>query len=200
MELNWDKIKFEPYNPGDKYEVFSDFHAVNTIVMGELIRDGLIDFSDGTWINQVNGQPIKWYSDEQRKRFWGKFQDYYYWREIGEIPYKRWKMNLLAKIGLLMPKYYMLYELLDRGVDPLQVYDDYGKSRNIYSDFPQTMLSGNEDYASTGNDNQYERIRQGDFVEKMNAVMDNYNDPDFALVRELDSHFYCLLSSNLNGF
>lgn len=176
-----------------------DFHAVNTIMLGELIHDGLVNFKDGTWNETESGVAIDWFDDEQRDRFWGKFQQHYFYREIGEIPYKRWKDNLLAKIAFLMPKYKLLYEVLKKGVDPMQVYDDYGKSRNIYSDFPQTMLSGNEDYASTGNDNQYERIRQGDFVEKMNAVMYGYKDPDQMLVEELDSHFFCLLTSNLNG-
>ena len=171
--------------------LFDDFHAVFTITLGELITDGLVDFSDGTWYTQTNGLEIDWFDDEQRNRFWAKFGQYYF--------YKRWKDNLLSKIALIMPKYKLVYESLAKGIDPMQVYDDYGKSRNIYSDFPQTMLSKNEDYASTGNDNQYERVKQGDFVEKMNAILYDYNDVDFALVRELDTHFYCLLTSNING-
>lgn len=179
--------------------LFDDFHAVNTVTLGELINDGLVDFNDGSWYEQTNGLPIDWFDEAQRDRFWLKFGQYYYYREIGEIPYKRWKDNLLSKVALLMPKYKLLYDALAKGIDPMQVYDEYGKSRNIYSDFPQTMLSANEDYASTGNDNQYERIKQGDFVEKMNAIMYDYNDVDFALIRELDTHFFCLLTSNVNG-
>lgn len=193
-------LNLEPYNQNENYDNFSDWHAVHTIMLGELIRDGLIDFEDGTWDAQPNGLQIKWFNDEQKQRFYKKFEQYYFYREIGEIPYKRWKDNLLSKIALLMPKYYMLYEAIEKGVDPMQVYDDFGKSRNIYSDFPQTMLSGNEDYASTGNDNQYERIRNGDFVEKFNAIMYDFNDVDYALIRELDTHFYCVLTSNINGF
>ena len=189
-----------PYDQYAEYDKYDDFHAVHTIMLGELIHDGLIDFNDGTWDAQPNGLPIKWYNDEQKERIYSKLSQSYFYREIGEIPYKRWKDNLLAKLALLMPKYYMLYELLDRGIDPLQEYDEYGKSRNIYSDFPQTMLSGNEDYASTGNDNQFERIRQGNFVEKMNAIYNDYNDVDAALLSELDTHFYCVLTSNMNGF
>lgn len=189
-----------PLYPQEMEVEQDDFHAVFTITLGELIHDGLVKFDDGTWDTQPNGGKIKWYNDEQKKRFWDKFGQHYYYREIGEIPYKRWKDNLLSKIALLMPKYYMLYDALEKGIDPLQEYDKYGKSRNIYSDFPQTMLSGNEDYASTGNDNQFEEIKQGDFVEKMNAIMYGYSDPDMALIQELDTHFYCVLTSNLNGF
>lgn len=190
----------QPYDPEEGYNDYSDFHAVFTIQMGELIHDGLIDFNDGTWDTQLNGQPIKWYNEEQKKRLYAKMEQYYYYREIGELPYLRWKGDLLAKLALLMPKYYLLYQILDKGVDPMQEYDDYGKSRNIYSDFPQTMLSGNEDYASTGNDNQYERIRQGSFIEKMLALAHDYDDVDYLLLKELDTHWYCLLTSNINGF
>lgn len=193
-------INIPDYDPTQDYAAYTDFHAVFTIMMGELVHDGLIKFDDGTWDTQLNGLKIKWYNDEQKHRFWKKFEQYYYYREIGELPYLRWKGNLLAKIALLMPKYYMLYERLDKGVNLLQEYDEYGKSRSIYSDFPQTMLSGNEDYASSGNDIQFERVREGNFVEKMNAIFNDYNDVDFALLQELDTHFYCVLSSNMNGF
>lgn len=200
MESNSTTNLIPPYNGNYNYDKYEDFHAVFTITLGELINDGLVNFLDGTWDAQLNGTPIKWYSDEQRERFWGKFEQHFFWREIGELPYLRWKSNLLSKIALLMPKYWMLYDMLEKGIDPLQEYDKYGKSRNIYSDFPQTMLSGNEDYASTGNDTQFEEIKQGDFVEKMDALMRNYNDPDMALLQELDVHFYCMLTSNMNGF
>ncbi len=189
-----------PYDPDENYDDYSDYHAVFTIQMGELIRDGLIDFNDGTWDTQLNGQPIEWYNEEQKKRLYAKMEQYYYYREIGELPYLRWKGDLLAKIALLMPKYKLLYSILDSDINPMQEYDDYGKSRNIYSDFPQTMLSGNEDYASTGNDNQYERIRQGSFIEKMLALAHDYDDVDYLLLKELDTHWYCLLTSNVNGF
>lgn len=189
-----------PYDQYPEYDKYDDFHAVHTIMLGELIHDGLVDFTDGTWNKQTNGLAIKWYDEEQRDRFYAKFGQYYYYREIGELPFKRWKDDLLAKLALLMPKYNLLYSALEKNDDPLQEYDEYGKSRNIYSDFPQTMLSGNEDYASTGNDNQFERVREGSFVEKMNALMYDYNDVDFALLQELDSHFYCVLTSNINGY
>lgn len=198
MAFQMNSSPIPPYEPG--YDTFSDFHAVYTVSLGELIYDGLVRFDDGTWDTTLNGTEIAWYDEEQRTRFWGKFGQHYFYREIGELPYKRWKGNLLSKIAMIAPKYKLLYEALANGIDPLQVYDEYGKSRNIYSDFPQTLLGGNQDYASTGNDAQFERIRQGDFVEKMNAIMYDYDDVDFAFVRNLDTHFQCVLTSNINGF
>lgn len=198
--MGWLAMNNIPSYEQEMNPIYDDFHAVYTVMLGELIHDGLVDFDDGTWNAQTNGLDIDWFSDDQRERFWKKFAQHYYYREIGEIPYKRWKDNLLSKVALLAPKYNLIYKVLAKDIDPMQEYDDYGKSRNIYSDFPQTMLSANEDYASTGNDNQYERVRQGSFVEKVLALVNDYNDVDYLFIKELDTHFYCLLSSNLNGF
>lgn len=191
---------FDDYYEDYSYDSEDEFHAVFTVQLGELIHDKVIDLMDGSFKVQGNGAPIQWYSDEQYERFWKKFEQHYYWREIGELPIKRWKWDLLAKIAELMPKYYMLYKELDKGVDPMQIENEYGKNRNIYSDFPQTMLSGNEDYASTGNDYQYERIKDGNFVDTMNAIQDNYNDPDLTLLLELDTMFYSVLTSDVSGY
>lgn len=195
-----DVSRYQDIFPELDKPVYDDFHGVYTIKLGELIHDGLIKFTDGTWYKQLNGQAIDWYDNDQRARFWKKFEDHYFDREIGELPYLRWKRRLLNKLALIMPKYKVLYGLMDNDPNFLQVYDDYGKSRNIYSDFPQTMLSGNEDYASTGNDNQYERKRDGDFLDKYLDMLDRYDDLDLKLVREFDTNFYTVLSSNMNGF
>lgn len=51
--------------------------------------------------------------------------------------------------------------------------DEYYKSRNIFSDFPQTSLAGrNQDYASTGNDTEYERINETQGSRNINADKD----------------------------
>lgn len=189
----------DPY-PEDFSSDYDEFHAVFTIQLGELIHDKLINFTDGTWDNLIDGTPIKWYSAEQEKRFWTKFAQHFYWREIGEEPFKRWKYDLLELIGEVMPKYCYMYMIIDKNIDPMQIENEYGKRRDIFSDFPQSMLGNNEDYASSGNDNEFENIRDGGFVEMINLIRKNYTDPDAALLRELDSMFYCVLTSNINGY
>lgn len=191
---------FDDYEQEEGYYDYSDFHAVYTVTIGELIHEGLIDFTDGTWDAQPNGGIIDWYNDEQKERFWKKFEQHFYWREIGELPFKRWKWDLLARLAEVMPKYKFIYSILDGNIDPLQIENEYGKNRNIYSDFPQTMLSGNEDYASTGNDYEYERVKDGSIFEIVDYIKNNYIDPDLALLHEVDSMFYCLLTSNVNGY
>jgi hypothetical protein len=57
--------------------------------------------------------------------------------------------------------------------------DIYYKSRNIYSDFPQTLLAGhNQDYASSGNDSEYEKIIESekDITEKSKENTNATND------------------------
>lgn len=57
--------------------------------------------------------------------------------------------------------------------------DVYYKSRNIYSDFPQTLLAGhNQDYASSGNDSEYEKIIESekDITEKSKENTNATND------------------------
>lgn len=57
--------------------------------------------------------------------------------------------------------------------------DIYYKSRNVYSDFPQTLLAGrNQDYASSGDDSEYEKIIESekDITEKSKENANATND------------------------
>jgi hypothetical protein len=302
-------IDYDNYNPLDvygnpefptTYEEEEDFHAVFTVQLGELIHDGVINFHDGSWINMPekfqSGGNIKWYNSEQRERFWNKFQARFFWREIGELPVMRWKWDVLSKLLSLMPQYYEMYKLVDSGMSPLQIgqqfgtwnrgldssksgainaigtktenttkngtvnrdisdsenytenTDKYGKKRDVFSDFPQTQLGNNQDYASSGSDNEYEDIgnvsrnvtkttsddttsnetgsltgrttddtessetgtetenysktdtQNGGFIDTINDLHGRYRDIDLWLLNEFDSNFYCVLSSNMNGY
>lgn len=186
--------KFEPLDN----DSFRDFHAVYTVQLIELIHDGLIDFTDGTWNTTIYGASIDWYSDEQRDRFWDKFKNFYLYREIGELPYLRWKTDVLTRAYLLMPKYKLLYEVLDNVDDLLKTGDEYGKLRYINSEFPQTLLSGNSDYASDGTDKEHELIKEDDYIKKLNELLE-LDAIDNMLIKEFESMFYCLFTSNING-
>ena len=99
-----------------------------------------------------------------------------------------------------MPKYIPLYKALDETPQLIGANSDYYKSRNIYSDFPQTALNGaNGDYASTGNDMEYERIRQMDILDLAERLR-TYDDVDVRIIEEIDSMFCSLLTQNVNGF
>jgi hypothetical protein len=97
----------------------------------------------------------------------------------------------------IMPKYLALYKVLDNDPQLLGANSEYYKSRNIFSDYPQTQLGGNSDFASTGNDTEYERIRQLDildFADRLRA----YRDVDVLIMDEIEDLFSCLISVSIN--
>lgn len=186
MEPSW------PINPYEPCPEKPDWHAMISIQLGELVEGGIVDFSEPSW---------KWnaYNDEQYARVCEKIVNRYYLREIGITPLGLWKRAYLRKMNEIMPKYIPLYQAIDNGANILQTGDSYGKSRDIYSDFPATMLGDNQDYASNGRDRQYENIEQGDWVEKTIQIAERYNDVDVLILNELETLFSCLLTVSMNA-
>ena len=170
-----------------------DYHAVITIQLCELANDGFFDLSRSDWDFGPK------YSPEQHSRLCDKITKHYWYREIAIIPPGIWKHEFLRKLNEIMPKYMYWYSVLDSGVQ-LGNESEYYKSRNIFSDFPQTALAGdNQDYASTGNDLEYERIRQLDPIE-LGERLRSYDDVDAAIIREIESLFSCLFTVSVNGW
>lgn len=170
-----------------------EYHAVFSIQLCELINEGGIDFSDESW-------DFDCYDEEQRNRFWEKFKNHFYWREIGILPPARWKWEVLRKLNEIMPKYKPAYDALANGQNIFQKYGEYGKSRNIFSNFPQTQLSGlNQDYATNGTDKEHENIYLGDWLDQM-AKLKSYDDVDLMIIKELDTMFSSLLTVSINGY
>lgn len=178
------------YAPLDEYP---RYNSVTSVTLGELIDDGYIDWNDGTW-------EFPKYNDVQDARLKQKIVDHYRYRDIALIPVKMWKDEFLRTLREIMPKYIYLYGLLDNSPELIGASSEYYKSRNIYSDFPQTQLSGtNADYASTGNDMEFERIRQESIMDIAERLK-NYDDVDLLIVNDLEPLFSCILSMNLNAF
>ena len=154
---------------------YPDYHAVVTIQLCELINDKFCDDSFTGWV---------WpkYDDAQDARLRKKISDHYWFREIALVPPGIWKHEFIRKMNEIMPKYIPLYKLMD------------------YSDFPQTQLSGdNGDYASSGNDREFQRIRQADFIDTAKRLQD-YNDVDLLIVNDMSSLFSCLFTVNTNSY
>lgn len=170
----------------------SDWHSVVTISLGELVEGGFVDWDDPSWAWDS-------YSPEQAARFQEKFVARYYWREIGIIPPGRWKQQFIRKLNELMPKYKVLYKLIDDGLNILQDSDTWHKGRRIGSDFPQTLLAGDQDYASDGTDEEYETVVNGDVMDKL-SQFESYNDVDVMLLDDLEVLFTCLFTVNVNGY
>lgn len=183
------------------YTERDDFHAIETIQLGELIESGLFE-----WDTDEN---LIWdyYTAEQYDRVMRKFVNRYFYREIGALPYKKWRLFYVRKMNEIMPKYKILYAALDNGTDPLQDSrvkgDKWGKSRNVFSDFPATQLGDNQDYADNSTDRQYEdmedTVTQGSYLDKALQLQELYNDIDVMILDDCNVLFSSLYSMNMNG-
>lgn len=187
----WDKEKELSYTG------VPEWHAVYTIQLGELIESGVFD-----WSRKILDWSSAAYSYEQYERVCAYFIERFEFREISLIPFYEWAKRLRYKLVYeLMPKYKPLYEAFDGdSINPLADYDEYYKEREITSAYPETMLSGNSDYASDGKDIENERIRLGNVTEREQQYMNGFRAVDSALLDELESMFVCMYTSNVNGY
>lgn len=170
-----------------------DFHSVMTIQLCELIDAGFCDASFTGW---------EWpkYDDTQDARLRLKLSDHYYYREIGIVPPGIWKHEFIRKMREIMPKYIPLYKLYAEYPELYGGESEWYKGRDIYSDFPQTQLSGdNGDYASSGNDREFQRIKQADVIETAKRLT-GYDDIDLLVVKDMGSMFSCLMTANVNAY
>ena len=133
------------------------------------------------------------YGDEQYTRLCTKFLNRFYDREVSNTVPNRWKRAYLRKLNEIMPKYKLLYERVEQGVNPLQESRDREKSRDIFSDFPETMLSGNSDYASTGNDRESDVLREGNAAELLTQFAREWEDVDAMILDELEHTLFTSL-------
>ena len=163
-----------------------------SLALGELVEAGHIDFSKPEW-------DFDYFDAPQRARLWRKFADRYYFRSISIIPPARWRKRVIARLNEAMDKYKWAYKALADGVDPLQAIGRYRKYRNIDSDFPQTLLSQNQDYASYGTDFEEEEITQGDFIEFLHKLR-SIKGVDELVLDELEGCFSALITVNINAY
>lgn len=170
----------------------AEFHSVVTIELCELIEVGLFDWE--------RDEALKWdaYDDAQYERLCKKIVARFYHREVSLIPVGFWRKEYVRKMNEIMPKYKLMYKALDDGWSFLRTGDTYGKSRTIGSEFPQTLLSANSDYASNGTDYEFETITDGDNLDKLLDLWKRYKDIDVMILDELESLFSCMWTVNMN--
>lgn len=172
------------------------WNAIYTVQLGELIEHGVFDWSmpELDWKDAA-------YSDEQYERLCAYFIDRFMFREISIEPFYEWAVMLRRKLVYeLMPKYAPLYQRIADGFNPLQVKDEYYKRRTIGSEYPETLLSGNADYISDGEDEEYERIEEGKLIDALVDFATLYRSVDSLLCDELETMFIGLYTMNANAF
>lgn len=174
--------------------IVESFNSVSSITLGELREAGAFAYE--------TDEHLFWdyYDPEQYERVCKKVLARFKYRDIGVIPYAKWRDSYVRKMNEIMPKYKPLYAELEEGASILQVEDRYGKHKNVYSSFPQTPLSDNQDYADSMNIDEHEDILNGDWIEKANEIRKGYDDIDVMILDELETLFSCLFSVNMNGF
>lgn len=178
----------EPYQP--IYNV-NQWHDVYTLQLGECIEAGIVDFSSEEY--NFNS-----YDADQRKRVYDLITNKYYFFELGIMPVKVWRIELINTLNLEMLQVRRLYEMIAAGYDPLNSESEWYKSRHVFSDFPQTRLSSkNQDYASTANDKEYELIRTGDELERYIKYAKDWKHPDNILVDAVKTCFYGLVTCTI---
>ena len=189
----WDDFEFDPhleYGHGG-WEEMHEFHDASSVQLGELVEAGWFDLTDKvTW---------HWpqYDDAQDARLRDKIVNRFWDRGIGVLPPGLWKRRFIELMNEIMPKYVLMYQILNEDGNIAGHEGEWYKSRNIFSDFPQTQLGGNSDYASTGNDTEYERIKRADVLDTLERLKD-YRDVDVLVLNDLEQMFSCLISVLVN--
>lgn len=158
--------------------------AAYTVTLGELVNNGLVDFSGCEW-------DFESYNTEQRDRIYKKILDRYHDAEIATTPLGSWKRYMLDALNKRAPRANEMYRIIDNGLD--EGAEDNKLSRHVYSDFPQTMLSGTQDFASDANDYQERSRHTPSALEQLDAL-DKYFNPDEYLLSGIRSLFIPLLN------
>ena len=170
------------------------WNAIYTVQLGELAEKGVFD-----WTREELNWSSAAYDADQYARVCAYFVERYRYREISIEPFLEWALMLKRKLVYeLMPKYKPLYERVSEGVDPLQVGGEYFKRRIIGSEYPETLLSANSDYASTGEDLEHEKLTEGDFSETLQKFVAAFRGVDELLLDELETMFIGLYTMNTN--
>lgn len=183
----------DDYTPSELKSEQPDFHATFSIQLCELAYYGFFDLSREDW-------DFDKYDQEQHERLCKKIAARYWFREIALTPPGIWKHEFIRKMNEIMPKYIPLYRALDQDPTLFATNSEYYKARNIYSEFPQTQLNGtNGDYASTGNDTEYERLHQMNTLD-LNERLQEYEDVDAQILDAIEVLFSPLITVSINGY
>lgn len=179
----------EPFELAGYTELDRTYWSALSITLGELMDAGMCTEA---WFVTFDG-----YDDNQKTRLWQKFVGRFQFREIGILPPKRWMLRVIAKLNEIMPKYVPMYQAMADGITTMTDYDEWHKARDVFSTFPQTALGGaDEDYASSGNDREYETVRDYGLLNAGERV-GAYNDVDVMILNDLEPLFMTIRTTSV---
>lgn len=173
----------------------SIWNAVYTVQLGELVEQGVFD-----WSRPELDWSIAKFDDAQYERVCDYIVQRFMYREISIEPFLEWAVTLRRKLVFeLMPKYKPLYERVYEGINPFAEKDEYYKNRTIQSAYPETLLSDNADYITDGKDEEFERLIEGRTAENIVYYAEMYKGVDEFMLDELESMFISLYTANVNA-
>lgn len=142
------------------------------------------------------------FDESYRPRLNGLIIDRFYNQEIGHETVNKFKLQLRAHLNEHMPYFNKMYAADLNQIDPLKTVDlstvtssagtqtssatatnetetaTQTGARSVFSDLPQTMLAGNEDYASNATDSNTGASVNAESTENTSADVSNTNDGD----------------------
>ena len=181
--------EIQPFELEGYTDLDRTYWSALSITVGELMDADMITHD---WFVTFDS-----YDDAQADRLWDKFVGRFQFREIGILPPKRWMLRLIAKLNEVMPKYKPMYQAMADGITTMTDYDEWHKARDVYSSFPQTALGGsNQDYASSGNDREYETVRDYGLLDSGERI-GTYNDVDAMILNELEPLFMVIRTTDV---
>lgn len=174
-----------------------EFHADDTISLGELVTSNVFDFS----LSELDWSDYA-YSDEQYHRICGLFVDRYWTSEVSMLPLLDWFRALKARFILASQKYNDLYDIqASGGWNPAVAEDVWEKNRRIGSDFPASQISPrNQDYATDADDFESEKVRTNNPLEHIDEISRFESIDSMFLEYVARGMFTPLYTMNINGF
>ena len=171
---------------------WKDFHAVVTIQFGELLESNW-DWGKNEWYASNPEFPV-----EIRERLNALIEERYYFREICAVPPLKFKKFLIRKLNAIMPKYWELYTLRAAGeLNLLRGSTVRHKSRKVFSEYPQSQISGESDYATNAGDDQGITTVDGPVLDRIIKFSAEWVDIDTQIVDALEPCFLALLTTSL---
>lgn len=171
-------------------ETPNEFRSYNGTPFGELIEMGF-DWGRDEW-RIPNYIPAE-LAYTIRQRVNALIEDTYYWREVGSLPAK-FKFFMKKNLSLACSQYgreYLIY-----AADLEKAGGTTSRGRTVNSQYPQTQLSGDNDYASSADDYENETINTTSDIQQAMAykeMYDTFGDIDMKLVLSVEKCFRHLL-------
>lgn len=164
----------------NKETEWSRINATFTIVFGELVEkeyDWGQDVYMGSW------------SDDRRIKLNEYIINHFYYREISLVPLAKWRRKMISKLNLILPKYDFILNRIDDDINIFQDSLSKSKERNLHSDFPQSELKGDSDYATNSDDVEKLEEVEGNTLDTILKLYEEYESVQKKIIDELEVMF-----------